>query len=65
MWGCCLVAVLQVAAIDFFAESPFPSGFDVISMSMILHDYGPRKKLLLIQKVCKACAVCHAVRCYA
>lgn len=44
-------AVVQVADIDFFADEPFPS-FDVITMGMILHDWGPQKNQQLIQKVC-------------
>jgi len=39
----------QVADIDFFADA-FPS-CDVITMGMILHDWGPQKKQLLVQKV--------------
>lgn len=44
------VPFLQAADIDFFTDS-FPS-FDVITMGMILHDWGPRKKQMLVQKVC-------------
>lgn len=44
-------AVLQVADIDFFDSQPFPKGFDVITMGMILHDMGVQKKRLLLQKV--------------
>lgn len=51
---------MQVADIDFFAEGPFPSCFDVITMGMILHDWGPQKKKLLVQKV--GTYACH-VRC--
>eukprot|EP00878_Enallax_costatus_P025693 GHUV01027512.1.p1 GENE.GHUV01027512.1~~GHUV01027512.1.p1 ORF type:complete len:144 (+),score=48.88 GHUV01027512.1:553-984(+) len=40
---------LQVQDIDFFADSPFPS-YDVITMGMILHDWGLEKKKLLMQK---------------
>ena len=40
----------QVADIDFFSAQPFPP-FDVITMGMILHDWGPQKKRMLMQKV--------------
>jgi hypothetical protein len=40
---------LQAADIDFFTDS-FPT-FDVITMGMILHDWGPQKKQMLVQKV--------------
>lgn len=40
----------QAQDIDFFAATPFPS-FDVISMGMILHDWGIEKKKLLMRKV--------------
>lgn len=47
---CCAVLYLQVADIDFFDSQPFPS-FDVITMGMILHDWGIEKKRMLMQKV--------------
>ncbi|GBF95640.1 methyltransferase [Raphidocelis subcapitata] len=40
---------VDAEAIDFFDESPFPPS-DVITMSMILHDWGLEKKLLLMRK---------------
>ena len=43
-------AAHQVQDVDFFAATPFPS-FDVISMGMILHDWGIEKKKLLMRKV--------------
>jgi hypothetical protein len=45
-----------VGDIDFFTDS-FPQ-CDVITMGMILHDWGPEKKQLLVQKVEWGC-VCH------
>jgi hypothetical protein len=57
-----VVLAMQVADIDFFADGPFPSGFDVITMGMILHDWGPQKKKLLVQKVgpnaSHVCCIC-------
>lgn len=50
---------MQVADIDFFSD-PFPAA-DVITMGMILHDWGPQKKQLLIQKVQPCCY--HALVC--
>jgi hypothetical protein len=44
------VLCFQVADIDFFDSHPFPS-CDVISMGMILHDWGIDKKRMLMQKV--------------
>lgn len=49
-WPCLRLVVVQVADIDFFAASPFPAA-DVITMGMILHDWGPAKKQLLMRKV--------------
>lgn len=43
-------ASLQVQDIDFFSDKPFPS-HDVITMGMILHDWGLEKKKLLMKKV--------------
>ena len=40
----------QVLDLDFFAATPFPS-YDVITMGMILHDWGLEKKKLLMKKV--------------
>jgi hypothetical protein len=40
---------VQVLDLDFFKD-PFPS-YDVITMSMILHDWGQEKKRQLISKV--------------
>lgn len=50
-----VLTALQVADIDFFTDS-FPC-VDVITMSMILHDWGPEKKKLLVQKV-DVCVTC-------
>jgi len=36
---------------DFFSSQPFPAGHDVITMSMVLHDWGLAKKQQLIAKV--------------
>lgn len=44
--ACCL----QVLDVDFFDDSPFPK-HDVITMGMILHDWGLQKKKLLLRKV--------------
>jgi hypothetical protein len=41
---------MQVQDVDFFDNSPFPS-YDVITMGMILHDWGLEKKKLLMRKV--------------
>jgi hypothetical protein len=46
---CCLLQY-QVQDVDFFDATPFPA-FDVITMGMILHDWGLQKKLLLMRKV--------------
>lgn len=54
-----IVPALQVDDIDFFTDS-FPR-VDIITMSMILHDWGPEKKQLLVQKVDDCvCDVFHA-----
>jgi hypothetical protein len=63
---CCAVlccghcTCLQIADIDFFKD-PFPKA-DIITMGMILHDWGPQKKQMLMQKVlqssCRALVVC-------
>lgn len=37
---------------DFFSAEPFPH-HDVITMGMILHDWGMDKKKKLIAKVCR------------
>ena len=50
----CLPA-LQVADIDFSTDS-FPQ-CDVITMGMILHDWGPQKKKLLVQNQGKASTI--------
>lgn len=43
---------VRVVDFDFFSEDPFPSGqHDVITMGMVLHDWGLEKKLRLIRKV--------------
>lgn len=57
--ACCLVP--QVADIDFFDSQPFPS-FDVVTMGMILHDWGLPKKQLLMQKVSHCCQAGSALR---
>jgi hypothetical protein len=44
-----VLADVQVLDLDFFRD-PFPS-YDVITMSMILHDWGQEKKRQLISKV--------------
>jgi hypothetical protein len=44
-----LLVCMQVQEIDFFDSSPFPS-YDVITMGMILHDWGLEKKKLLMKK---------------
>ncbi len=31
---------VQVRDLDFFSEEPFPVGHDVITMGMVLHDWG-------------------------
>lgn len=42
---------MQVADWDFFSDAPFPAGHDVISMGMVLHDWGRDKKRALMAKV--------------
>ncbi|KAF6250908.1 O-methyltransferase-domain-containing protein [Scenedesmus sp. NREL 46B-D3] len=41
---------VKVLDVDFFDDSSFPS-YDVITMGMILHDWGLEKKKLLMKKV--------------
>ena len=41
---------VKVEDFDFFGDRPFPLGHDVITMGMVLHDWGLPKKLLLMQR---------------
>lgn len=41
----------QVRDWDFFSDAPFPLGHDVITMGMVLHDWGLARKKLLMRKV--------------
>jgi hypothetical protein len=44
------VLLAQVQDVDFFDDSPFPR-YDVITMGMILHDWGLENKKLLMKQV--------------
>jgi hypothetical protein len=44
------LCALQVLDVDFFDAAPFPT-YDVITMGMVLHDWGLQKKKLLMKKV--------------
>ena len=35
---------------DFFGEAAFPLGHDVITLGMVLHDWGLPRKLLLMRR---------------
>ncbi len=41
----------QAKSFNFFTEPVFPTGYDVITMGFILHDWGIEKKLSLMKKV--------------
>lgn len=43
----------KVADLDFFSPDPLPPGprHDVLTLGMVLHDWGLDKKMLLLRKV--------------
>lgn len=41
----------QAKSLNFFTEPSFPSGYDVITMGFILHDWGLPRKMMLMKKV--------------
>ncbi|KAG2488417.1 hypothetical protein HYH03_013101 [Edaphochlamys debaryana] len=41
---------VQVADLDFFSPSPLPGGHDVLTLGMVLHDWGIDRKMLLLRK---------------
>lgn len=41
----------QVVDLDLFGPEPLPRGHDVLTLSMVLHDWGLPRKMLLMRKV--------------
>ena len=41
---------VMLADFDFFGEATFPLGHDVITLGMVLHDWGMPRKLLLMRR---------------
>lgn len=50
----------EAKSLNFFKEPSFPSGYDVITMGFILHDWGLPRKMMLMKKVGNCCTVLHA-----
>lgn len=41
----------EAKSLNFFTEPAFPTGYDVIVMGFILHDWGLPRKMMLMKKV--------------